>query len=375
MLYPAAEAVLLDWWHQKRQQVQTAVQAAAATLGMVALPALLSACLRCDCPSSGDAVDAGSGDSNGAQHCEGCWRGAYSALGALLALPVAALSAFFIEGGAADHDLFIDDEPSGDAGLLAAARTEEARQQAELELADVRMEKAAAQASGVLPAVAEESTLAAGQAPDAACGDGHSALGAPPMLAPSTPPRIPRMRRSRTPMWALHDVLTHTTFWLAQLSIATVQALVAAFLFHRAHLAATHFSPDASAMPLAEAALFSPQALPVELLVGALTVVCCKGSAWFELGSQQTTPQIFLCSALPTSLGRRLSCTAPLNLLVRRKEYLVLIVSLEGSTNPSGCAWMLCSSRTHQAHFSVTCSFRATAKGDWPRRHRRAPAC
>ena len=43
MLYPAAEAALLDWWSAKRVRVQTLVLAAAASLGLFLLPAIVSA--------------------------------------------------------------------------------------------------------------------------------------------------------------------------------------------------------------------------------------------------------------------------------------------------------------------------------------------
>ena len=52
--------------------------------------------------------------------------------------------------------------------------------------------------------------------------------------------RARRALSQRDAAWAMQDVLTHTTFWLAQVSISTVQAIVAAVLF-TAHLAATHF--------------------------------------------------------------------------------------------------------------------------------------
>ena len=82
---------------------------------------------------------------------------------------------------------------------------------------------------------------------------------------------------------------------------AQVHALVAAVLFHRSHLAATHFLDAVDGenggdggghadAPPTEAALASAHALPVELLVGLLTMLC-----------------------------------SPLALLVTRKEYLVLV--------------------------------------------------
>jgi hypothetical protein len=304
LLYPAAESVLLDWWHTKRALVQTGVQAAAALLGMIVLPALLAASVGCaDCTPT---VTETSGE-----RCS-CWRNAYSALGALLALPVALLSALFLEGGAADHDLKLDDERRGDAGLLAATRREEALQRDEHTdcaphavsggLGAVESTQAAATAA--TDAVAAPATsLSAAQADAPPSANGQSTLTLPtPLPQANASSRVTKAsrdgrrrmpRRSLTPkeLWALHDVLTHTTFWLAQVSISTVQALVAAFLFHRAHIATTHFGAHAAddTHP-SEAALASPLALPVELLVGLLTIAC-----------------------------------SPLNLLIKRKELLVLI--------------------------------------------------
>ena len=272
MLYPAAEAVLLDWWHAKRARVQVGVNALAGVLGIIALPALVTAAAACP----------GCGASPDEDACS-CWRGAYSALGALLAVPVAALSALFLEGGAADHDLRLDDE-QGSTSLIAAAIEEEARARDGIEL------------SGSMAAAGDEPPPAAAAA---AATDGVPKPPPLPMAAQRGHMRAKRGRRHRSlkELWALHDILTHTTFWLAQLSISTVQALVAAFLFHRAHIAATHFthqqgralSADAPATPH-EAAATPADGLPIELLVG-IAAVCCS----------------------------------PLSLLLQRKEILVLL--------------------------------------------------
>ena len=258
MLYPAAESVLLDWWHAKRARVQCGVQAAAALLGMIILPALLAAGVGGGC--SGCSV-------SNLEPC-GCWRGAYSALGASLALPVAVIAALFLEGGAADHDLHLDDMGAREdrSGLLGGGGGGGGGGGDGVEMAAVP------EPSDAPPA-------------DAAEANGEQQQQHTPPMAQRTNGRRRRSNRLLTPreLWALHDVLTHTTFWLAQVSISTVQALVAAFLFHRTHIAATHFDPNASGTTPPEAGL-------VELVVGLLTAVC-----------------------------------SPLNLIIRRKEYLVLI--------------------------------------------------
>ena len=95
---------------------------------------------------------------------------------------------------------------------------------------------------------------------DAAEANGEQQQQHTPPMAQRTNGRRRRSNRLRTPreLWALHDVLTHTTFWLAQVSVSTVQALVAAFLFHRTHIAATHFDPNASGTTPPEAGLAEP---------------------------------------------------------------------------------------------------------------------
>ena len=73
--------------------MSTAVQATSALLGMIVMPAVLSVtaeCAHCTC-----------------SECS-CWRGAYTMLGALLALPVAALASLFLDGAASDHDMPLD---------------------------------------------------------------------------------------------------------------------------------------------------------------------------------------------------------------------------------------------------------------------------
>ena len=260
LLYPLAESVLQDWWQVKRDRVQSGVHALAATLAILLLPALLTAATSCPtCTSDGE-------------NC-GCWRGAYSALGALLAVPVAILSALLLEGGAADHNLRLDGADTNSL-LVAGQRDEAAAHEAAME----------AEGAAVAPVEA------------AAEGGGEAAPAAAPPSTPRRQARRPRRRRTRDKeMWVLGDVLTHSTFWLAQVSISTVQALVAAFLFHRAHIAATHFAdaPAASPVPsapLGEAALGSAHQLPVEMIVGLAAALTC-----------------------------------PVNLLLVRKEYLVLL--------------------------------------------------
>lgn len=43
-------------------------------------------------------------------HSSDCWMGAYTTLGVGLLFPVALLGLFLLEGGAADHDLLLDDQ-------------------------------------------------------------------------------------------------------------------------------------------------------------------------------------------------------------------------------------------------------------------------
>merc|ERR1712087_939403 len=80
--------------------------------------------------------------------------------------------------------------------------------------------------------------------------------------------------------WSLHDALTHTSFWLAQVSFSTVHAIVNAYIFHRTDL-------------MRDVGLPAEQSLTLQMLVA-------------------------------------LSCTfcTPAGLLVKRKENLLLIALL-----------------------------------------------
>lgn len=101
--------------------------------------------------------------------------GAYTALGVILLVPVAILAGLLLEGGAADHDLLIDDQP----GLPNTP-------------APLPMQPLDAQ------------TLSEEPATDAD--------------APRDPPRenVPLGNELGNERWSLEDALTHSSFWLAQ---------------------------------------------------------------------------------------------------------------------------------------------------------------
>ena len=211
-------------------RMRARAQVASGALGMVLMPWLISLSSSCTACT--------------AHEC-GCWRSAYSTLAALLALPVALVSALLLEGGATDHDLFLDDIPRSDATSAAAA--------------------IATAADGTQPAGAEGEQLVVGAGSGAHGGarDGDGAVDdavdaatdaatdaaadavATPLQSQAVTSRSSRTKRAlrlkragrrrtyRDGPWALHDVLHHSTYWLAQLSISLVQAIVAAFLFHR----------------------------------------------------------------------------------------------------------------------------------------------
>jgi len=254
MLYPCADSALHDWWRRRRQAVSVGVHAAAACLGMIALPALLFMIASCDgCRWEVD--------------CD-CWRGAYASLAALIVPLVAVLGALMLDGGAADHDLFLDDRPRETAADAAAA---------------------AAAAEGE----------AEGEAPASnAAGDSNGGGGGAVANAARRGLRRGRLQRGGwlgKPAWALSDVLHHSTYWLAQVSISVVQAIVAAILFHRSHLIHALLAPPLSngtdsgtggggeeggsgaALPSpghSPYAVDTPGALTFQVVVGLLTMVC-----------------------------------------------------------------------------------------------------
>ena len=347
MLYPCAEAVLLDWWSVKRARVQAVVQAAAAALSMIFLPAVLTSCSGCaGCESEG---------------CN-CWRGAYSAMGAVLALPVALLSAMLLEGGAPDHDLAMDDEPT--CGLLHAARLSQEQTEREVGSDEISaLHDASADSTENLAAADEPPGSDAPIASSCGTPSRRSRLEAEPGPEPppspaaaETPPHgarrvgrkvrpwrhVARSRRAlsqRDAPWELQDVLRHTTFWLAQVSISTVQAIVAAVLFHRAHIAVLHIPSASADSDVARipghtddshppwrapdgAALDSPYSMRLEAIVGALTIAC-----------------------------------SPLHLLIKRKEYLVLIALILAAL---GAAILANASGLNAAAMLLGCAFGVT---------------
>ena len=369
MLYPCAEAVLYDWWLRRRPLVQTLVHAASAAVAMVLLPAILSGCAGC----------AG---------CEGaacgCWRGAYSALGAVFVVPVALLSAALLEGGAADHDLALDGEQVT-GGLLAAAR---AAQEASLEAREGREDgeeeeeedeetrqcTGAAEAAGAGCELAEEASAAAAAASTATASTLQEQQQAQEQARPQpqeqTPPRSGKARRGkgrarrlmmrarralsqRDAAWAMQDVLTHTTFWLAQVSISTVQAIVAAVLFHRSHLAATHFPEAASSdSPVTRLVTRAMRALLVD---DDVTAASSGGSAlspppppWMAPPDAALNPSHSLSVELV--VGALTLAGSPLHLLVGRKENLMLIAMFLAA---AGTLVLANSSSSGGLHFSA----------------------
>jgi hypothetical protein len=197
-----------------------------------------------------------------------CWRGAYASLAALIVPLVAVLGALMLDGGAADHDLFLDDRPRETAADAAAA---------------------AAAAEGE----------AEGEAPASnAAGDSNGGGGGAVANAARRGLRRGRLQRGGwlgKPAWALSDVLHHSTYWLAQVSISVVQAIVAAILFHRSHMIHALLAPPLSngtdsgtggggeeggsgaALPSpghSPYAVDTPGALTFQVVVGLLTMVC-----------------------------------------------------------------------------------------------------
>lgn len=260
VLYPMTETALLDWWSAKRAKVQALVHVGGAFLGMLVMPLLLELGSRCaDCTALQGTASSGL--------CS-CWRGAYTALGLLMLLPLALVGLLLVEGGAADYGLELDDAPRPAPMLPAPVFGEEeaaggaagGAEPTSSPHEDTR--DAAAPAAGApnghsynghssdaagssaahaaLAPAAEESTEASAE--DAPAGSSAEAeqvtVGVraerPRVAAPRRAP--PLVRRRPLSSWTLTDVLSHTTFWLAQVSISTVHAILAAFLFHRSDL-------------------------------------------------------------------------------------------------------------------------------------------
>jgi len=146
-----------------------------------------------------------------------CWQTAYISLGMGLLLPACILAVLLVDGGAADHDLLLDAQPH---------------------------------------------------------------LASTPATEPADKLDLPQPTATTEERWSLHDALTHTSFWLAQVSFSTVHAVVNAYIFHRTDL-------------MRDVGLPPEQSLTLQMLVA-------------------------------------LSCTfcTPAGLLVRRKENLLLVALL-----------------------------------------------
>jgi hypothetical protein len=77
---------------------------------------------------------------------------------------------------------------------------------------------------------------------------------------------------SPTARWRLDEVLGHTSFWLAQVSISLVHAVIAAFLFHRHDLLADVHGDADTPMP-------PETGLHVQLLMGAVAAASTPAGA------------------------------------------------------------------------------------------------
>ena len=289
VLYPATESALVQWWRRRRAMVGAAVQSIGALLGMLVLPAILSAVA---CSPDGDAWCASEE-----------WRGAYASIGAAFLVPALLLSLLLLEGGAVDHEVPFDGGVGGARdGLLAraavaaaAAGTAPERGGDDGDDDGIEMHGAETARAPEAPSAAAAAAAAAGDA--AADGDGEHVtidLDGAPAAADAggeasgggdgeAAGRRERSRASATAwseLWGLHDVLTHTSFWLAQISISTVHAVVSAFLFHRKDL-------------MEDVRIDPNQSLTLEVMVALACAVC-----------------------------------APAGLLIGRKEYMVIVALL-----------------------------------------------
>ena len=113
-------------------------------------------------------------------------------------------------------------------------------------------------------------------------------------------------------LWGLHDVLTHTSFWLAQISISTVHAVVSAFLFHRKDL-------------MEDVRIDPNQSLTLEVMVALACAVC-----------------------------------APAGLLIGRKEYMVIVALLV-----TGAVFIEAGDFDDHADGRYTVRYHATVSGDY----------
>jgi hypothetical protein len=266
MLYPLAASQLQQWWSQKLDRVQMAAESAACVLGMVVMPAIVSAASACpagtgatvddprssdpynelyndryssDCLSEGTLAPVRTEHDMQAHLASECWSAVYFRLGAALLVPVLLLALLLLDGGAAELGVGLD-------------------------------------ASGSV-ALDED-----GAQPPSPHGAAHSAADAehpslpltPTGAAADVPPEMPVRARATSPTarWRLDEVLGHTSFWLAQVSISLVHAVIAAFLFHRHDLLAdVHGDAD---MPM------PPETgLHVQLLMGAVAAASTPAGA------------------------------------------------------------------------------------------------
>ena len=275
MLYPLAASQLQQWWRQKLGRVQVAAESAACVLGMVVMPAIVSAASACPA-GTGATVDGPGATVDGndlysmdpypregdgchtvfdlytehdmqAHLASECWSAVYFRLGAALLVPMLLLSLLLLDGGAAELGVGLD--ASGSVALDASdgsARLEDGAQ------------------------------------PPSPHGAAHSAADADQPSPPLTPtgaaddalPETPVRARAASPTarWRLDEVLGHTSFWLAQVSISLVHAVIAAFLFHRHDLLADVHGDADTPMP-------PETGLHVQLLMGAVAAASTPAGA------------------------------------------------------------------------------------------------
>ena len=266
MLYPLAASQLQQWWSQKLDRVQMAAESAACVLGMVVMPAIVSAASACpagtgatvddprssdpynelyndryssDCLSEGTLAPVRTEHDMQAHLASECWSAVYFRLGAALLVPVLLLALLLLDGGAAELGVGLD--ASGSVAL---------------------------DEDGAQPPSPH------GAAHSAADADHPSLPLTPTGAAADVPPEMPVRARATSPTarWRLDEVLGHTSFWLAQVSISLVHAVIAAFLFHRHDLLAdVHGDAD---MPM------PPETgLHVQLLMGAVAAASTPAGA------------------------------------------------------------------------------------------------
>ena len=250
----------------RRVGTQAAAESAACLLGMLVMPAIVSAASACpagtgatvddprssdpynelyndryssDCLSEGTLAPVRTEHDMQAHLASECWSAVYFRLGAALLVPVLLLALLLLDGGAAELGVGLD--ASGSVAL---------------------------DEDGAQPPSPH------GAAHSAADADHPSLPLTPTGAAADVPPEMPVRARATSPTarWRLDEVLGHTSFWLAQVSISLVHAVIAAFLFHRHDLLAdVHGDAD---MPM------PPETgLHVQLLMGAVAAASTPAGA------------------------------------------------------------------------------------------------